>query len=152
MDLMIHTKSFEQGPQRELAEKFARHYEYAQSFLRPITPTIRFYTVDPGGDFWILDNGRNLRVRHDLPDFVSNSQCKFELNNDHVRLVDYVKDPLERNPMETWGGIEALISKGAEEKFGNGTSEFLREANTRQEYMRKEIIRRYGLEDLYIPF
>jgi hypothetical protein len=74
------------------------------------------------------------------------------LTNDNVRLVDYVKDPLERDPMEMWGGVEALISDGAEEKFGAGTADFLREAHKRQEYMKKEIIRRYGIEDLYIPF
>jgi len=54
--------------------------------------------------------------------------------------------------METWGGIEALIEQGAEERFGEGTVEFLREANRRQLYMRKEIIRRYGMEGVYIPF
>jgi hypothetical protein len=60
--------------------------------------------------------------------------------------VDFVKDPLEYNPMETWGGIDALIEKGAENMFGEGTEEFLREANKRQEYMKTEIYRRYGLE------
>jgi len=67
-------------------------------------------------------------------------------------LVDYIKDPIEYDPMEMWGGVEALISAGAEEIFGAGTAEFLREAHQRQEYMRKEIIRRYGMEDVYIPF
>ena len=67
-------------------------------------------------------------------------------------MVDYIKDPLEHSPMEMWGGVEALISAGAEEKFGAGTAAFLREAHRRQEYMRKEIIRRYGMEDVYIPF
>lgn len=50
------------------------------------------------------------------------------------------------------GGVEALISAGAETIFGDGTVEFLREAHRRQEYMRKEIVRRYGMEDVYIPF
>ena len=72
--------------------------------------------------------------------------------NDNVRLVDYVKDPLEYEPMDSWGGVEALISDGAEERFGTGTSEFLHKAHEQQWYMRKEIIRRYGMEDVYIPF
>lgn len=62
LDLMSYTKSFEQQKQRDLADRFARHYEHAQSLLRPIKPTLRFYTIDPGGDFWIVDNGQNLRV------------------------------------------------------------------------------------------
>jgi len=67
-------------------------------------------------------------------------------------LVDYIKDPLEHEPMEMWGGVEALISAGAEGKFGYGTAEFLREAHKRQEYMKKEVIRRYGMEDVYVPY
>jgi len=74
------------------------------------------------------------------------------LINDNVRLVDYVKDPLEYEPMDSWGGIETLISGGAEERFGPGTADFLHKAYERQWYMRKEIIRRYGMEDVYIPF
>jgi hypothetical protein len=66
--------------------------------------------------------------------------------------VDYVRDPLEQDAWETWGGIEDLIARGAEEHFGEGTSEFLRSAAERQDYMKKEIIRRYGMEDVYIPF
>lgn len=54
--------------------------------------------------------------------------------------------------MESWGGVEALVAAGAEERFGSGTAAFLREANMRQEYMKKEIIRRYGMESVYIPF
>jgi hypothetical protein len=42
--------------------RFAENYEHAQSLLRPINETIRFFTIDPGGNRWILDNGRNLRV------------------------------------------------------------------------------------------
>ena len=72
--------------------------------------------------------------------------------NDNVRLVDFASDPLERNAMWSWGGVEGLISDGAEEIFGQGTEEFLRLAHERQWYMRKEIIRRYGMEDIYIPF
>lgn len=49
--------------------------------------------------------------------------------------------------MESWGGVEDLIKQGAEEKFGNGTTEFLREANVRQEYMNHEIFRRYGIKE-----
>jgi hypothetical protein len=67
-------------------------------------------------------------------------------------LVDYIKDPLEHDPMEMWGGVEALISAGAEKIFGVGTAEFLREAHQRQKYMRAEITRRYGMERVYIPF
>jgi hypothetical protein len=67
-------------------------------------------------------------------------------------LVDYVKDPLELNAVESWNGIEDLISRGAEDMFGTGTTEFLREAHNRQEYMKKEIIRRYGMEDVWTPF
>jgi len=62
LDLMSFTKSFGQESQRKLAHKFAANYEHAQSFLRPINETIRFFTVDPGGNYWVLDNGRNLRV------------------------------------------------------------------------------------------
>jgi len=54
---------------------------------------------------------------------------------------------MELNPMESWGGVEDLIKQGAEEKFGNGTTEFLREANVRQEYMNHEIFRRYGIKE-----
>lgn len=67
-------------------------------------------------------------------------------------MVDYINDPLEHDPMQVWGGVEALISAGAEKIFGDGTAEFLREAHRRQEYMREEIVRRYGMEDVYIPF
>lgn len=69
-----------------------------------------------------------------------------------MRLVDYVRDPLEDEPLETWGGVEALISLGVEEKFGIGTEAFLREAYFRQEYMKKEIIKRYGMESVRVPF
>jgi hypothetical protein len=54
--------------------------------------------------------------------------------------------------METWGGIDALISEGAEKVFGIGTESFLREADIRQEYMKREIFRRYGMEDVKVPF
>jgi hypothetical protein len=74
------------------------------------------------------------------------------LFDDTVRLVDYVKDPLEFEPMESWDGVEYLISDGAEKTFGTGTADFLRKANELQWYMRKEIIRRYGMEGVYIPF
>jgi hypothetical protein len=62
LDLMLTTGSFEQEAQRDLAKRFAGNYEHAQSLLRPVNETIRFFTVDPGGGYWILDNGRNLRV------------------------------------------------------------------------------------------
>lgn len=54
---------------------------------------------------------------------------------------------MELNPMESWSGVEDLIKQGAEGKFGNGTTEFLREANVRQEYMKHEIFRRYGMKE-----
>jgi len=47
--------------------------------------------------------------------------------------------------MVSWHGVEDLISKGAEEKFGQGTEKFLRDAFKKQEYMKTEILRRYGL-------
>jgi hypothetical protein len=47
--------------------------------------------------------------------------------------------------MESWSGVEDLIKKDVEKKFGKGTTEFLREANVRQEYMKHEIFRRYGM-------
>lgn len=62
LDLMINTGSFEQQAQQDLAWRFAANYEHAQSLLRPINETIRFFTVDPGAGYWILDNGKNLRV------------------------------------------------------------------------------------------
>jgi hypothetical protein len=62
-----------------------------------------------------------------------------------VRLVDYIADPIEESPWESWDGVEDLISRGAEEHFGEGTEEFLREAHQRQEYMKDEIARRYGV-------
>jgi hypothetical protein len=60
-------------------------------------------------------------------------------------LSDYVSDPKEEDPMVSWHGVEDLISQGAEEKFGQGTEKFLRDAFTKQEYMKTEILRRYGL-------
>jgi hypothetical protein len=62
--------------------------------------------------------------------------------------VDYVRDPLEYDPWESWSGIEDLISRGAENHFGDGTVDFLREAYKRQNYMKKEIPRRYGVKGL----
>jgi len=134
LDLMIHTNSFIQSSQQQLASHFAQNYEFAQSLLRPIKETIRFFFVHPGGTQWVLDNSRNLR-------------CKFNLNDNHVHLVDYISDPLELDGMDSWDGVEGLIEDGAEEKFGVGTAEFLRGAFQRQEYMKSEILRRYGLQD-----
>jgi arylsulfatase A-like enzyme len=62
MDLMTHTGSFEQEAQVELASQFASNYEHAQSLLRPVNETLRFFLLSPGGTHWIVDNGRNLRV------------------------------------------------------------------------------------------
>lgn len=64
-----------------------------------------------------------------------------------MHLIDYISDPLELDGMSSWDGIEGLISKGAEEKFGEGTEDFLREAYKRQERMKTELPRRYGLKD-----
>lgn len=72
---------------------------------------------------------------------------KFTLEDNHVYLVDYLKDPLENDKLDSWNGFEGLISSGAEEKFGEGTELFLREANERQQAMRTEIFRRYGMGD-----
>jgi hypothetical protein len=62
LDLMIHTDSFAQAPQKTLAQRFAANYEHAQSLLRPVKPTIRLFLVAPGGVAWVLDNSVNLRV------------------------------------------------------------------------------------------
>jgi hypothetical protein len=62
LDLMVETNSFSQTAQKEMAMRFARNYEHSQSLLRPVSETIRFFFVDPGGGQWVLDNGRNLRV------------------------------------------------------------------------------------------
>ena len=69
------------------------------------------------------------------------------MNDNRVHLVDYIVDPLELNGLDSWNGVEGLISMGAEEKFGTGTVEFLREAFLKQEFMKIEILRRYGLGD-----
>ena len=63
-------------------------------------------------------------------------------------MLDYIRDPLELETMESWNGIEGLIRDGAEQRFGAGTADFLREAYKRQEYMKKEIFRRYRMEGL----
>jgi hypothetical protein len=62
LDLMIYTKSFAQTAQQTFARRFAENYEFAQSLLRPVKETIRFFFVHPGGTQWVLDNSRNLRV------------------------------------------------------------------------------------------
>lgn len=64
LDLMVHTNSFAQTQQQTLARRFAENYEFAQSLLRPVKETIRFYFVHPGGTQWVLDNSRNLRVTY----------------------------------------------------------------------------------------
>ena len=61
--------------------------------------------------------------------------------------MDYIADPLEVDSMSSWEGVEGLIADGAEEKFGPGTSEFLRQAFEKQKYMRPELLRRYGLKE-----
>jgi phosphoglycerol transferase MdoB-like AlkP superfamily enzyme len=62
LDLMVHTKSFAQKVQQDLANRFAANYEQAQSLLRPVFETLRFFGVNPGGGTWVIDNARNLRV------------------------------------------------------------------------------------------
>jgi hypothetical protein len=69
------------------------------------------------------------------------------MNDNHVHLIDYVADPLELDGLDSWNGVEGLIFGGADEKFGVGTAEFLREAFLKQEFMKTEILRRYGLQD-----
>lgn len=44
-------------------------------------------------------------------------KVRFNLRDDNVHLVDYVKDPVEENPLESWNGVEGLISMGAESIF-----------------------------------
>lgn len=66
-------------------------------------------------------------------------------------LVDYIRDSLENDKLDSWNGIEGLISSGAEEKFGEGTEVFLREANERQKFMKMEIYRRYGMGHVGSP-
>ena len=56
-------------------------------------------------------------------------------------------DPLELDGLDSWNGVEGLISMGAEEKFGAGTADFLKDAYLKQEFMKTEILRRYGLQD-----
>ena len=72
-------------------------------------------------------------------------KCTFNLKDDRVNLVDYVADPLEVNGMESWHGVKDLISKGADDKFGVGTADFLKNATERHLYMKTEILRRYGV-------
>jgi hypothetical protein len=67
LDIMVQTNSFSQKLQQDLALRFAGNYEFAQSILRPVHETIRFFGVDPGGVQWVLDNGRNLRVSFTPP-------------------------------------------------------------------------------------
>ena len=62
LDLMVHTNSLRQPAQQDLALQFAQNYEFAQSLLRPVNESIRFFFVHPGGTKWVLDNSRNLRV------------------------------------------------------------------------------------------
>jgi len=62
-------------------------------------------------------------------------------------LIDYIVDPLELDGLDSWNGVEGLISMGAEEKFGAGTADFLKDAYVKQEFMKTEILRRYGLQD-----
>jgi len=51
------------------------------------------------------------------------------------------------NPMVSWHGVEDLISMGAEERFGEGTEMFLRDAFKKQDYLKTEMLRRYGLSN-----
>lgn len=62
LDIMHHTKSFSQTKQQEMAIRFAANYEHSQSFLRPVKETFRFFSVNPGGTQWVVDDGSHLRV------------------------------------------------------------------------------------------
>lgn len=74
---------------------------------------------------------------------------KINLNDDNVRLVDYIKDPYEGDALESWYGVEGLIADSAEEKFGPGTAPLLREAFKQQQVMKAELPKRYGLARIY---
>jgi hypothetical protein len=69
-------------------------------------------------------------------------KCKINLNDDHVRLVDCIKDPYERDALESWDGVEGFITHGGEEKFGPRTATFLREAFKQQEIMKAELAKK----------
>jgi hypothetical protein len=60
-------------------------------------------------------------------------------------LVDYVRDPTEADVWDSWDGVRGLIRKGAKEHFGEGTEKFLKAAERKENWMRGEILRRYGL-------
>lgn len=53
---------------------------------------------------------------------------------------------MEENRLISWDGIEGLIAQGAEEIFGIGTEKFLRDAYEKQNYMKTELLQRYGLQ------
>jgi serine/threonine protein kinase HipA of HipAB toxin-antitoxin module len=72
-------------------------------------------------------------------------KVRFNLHDDNVHLADYVKDPAEEDPLESWSGVEGLISMGAEDIFGSGTKQFLRDASSRQSHIQVELFRRYAL-------
>lgn len=48
--------------------------------------------------------------------------------------------------MESWYGVEDLIEKGAETTFGLGTERFLRMADEKVKYMKRETLRRYEVD------
>jgi hypothetical protein len=52
-------------------------------------------------------------------------------------FVDYINDPPQLDGMPPWDGVEGLIWKGAEKKFGEGTDDFLREAYRRKDHMKR---------------
>ena len=64
------------------------------------------------------------------------------MDDNHVSLIDFVKDPEEHNVMESWDGVEGLITDGAEDRFGKATSAFLREAYEWQKVMKLKMPRR----------
>jgi len=51
--------------------------------------------------------------------------------------------------MESWYGVDDLIQQGAEENFGPATEKFLKEAEEKQKYLKKEILRRYEVWEGY---
>ena len=52
---------------------------------------------------------------------------------------------MEEHPLESWYGVEGLITDHVEEKFGIGTESYLREAEQMHHHMKEEMPRRYGL-------
>jgi hypothetical protein len=54
----------------------------------------------------------------------ANMKVIFNLYDDNIYLIDYLKDRGEDDPLESWSSTEGLISNGEEEYFGSGTEQF----------------------------